>query len=53
VNVPWILTGPSVANGELRVPVNTYDTAATIAYLLGIKAPDCWVGRAVMEAVGQ
>ncbi len=53
VNVPWILTGPSVANGELRVHVNTYDTAATIAYLLGIKAPDCWVGRAVMEAVGQ
>ncbi len=53
VNVPWILTGPSVVNGELRVDVNTYDTASTLAYLLGIEAPDCWVGKVVIEAVGQ
>ena len=53
VNVPWILTGPSVVNGELQVQVNTYDTAATIAYLLGIKAPECWVGKLILQAVGQ
>jgi len=53
VNVPWILTGPSVVNGELQVPVETYDTAATLAYLLGIKAPDCWQGKAIVQAVAQ
>lgn len=51
--VPWILTGPSVVNGELQVPVKTYDTAATLAYLLGIKAPDCWIGKVVMQAIAQ
>ena len=53
VNVPWILTGAGVVNGELSVEVNTYDTAATLAYLLGIKAPDCWEGKAIIQAVGQ
>ena len=53
VNVPWILTGPGVVNGELQVPVHTYDTAATIAYLLGIKAPDCWMGKPVIQAIAQ
>ena len=53
VNVPWILTGPSVVNAELDVQVNTYDTAATLAYLLGIKAPNCWVGKPILQAVAQ
>jgi len=53
VNVPWILTGPSVVNGQLQVHINTYDTAATLAYLLGIKAPECWVGKPILQAVGQ
>lgn len=51
--VPWILTGPGVVNGELQVPVKTYDTAATLAYLLGIKSPDCWIGKVVMQAIAQ
>lgn len=51
--VPWILTGPGIVNGELQVPVKTYDTAATLAHLLGIKAPDCWVGKIVSEAIAQ
>jgi predicted AlkP superfamily pyrophosphatase or phosphodiesterase len=51
--VPWILTGKGVVNGELQVEVKTYDTAPTLAYLLGIKAPDCWVGKPVIQAVGQ
>lgn len=49
--VPWILTGPGVVNGELQVPVKTYDTAATLAYLLGVKAPDCWVGKVIKSAI--
>lgn len=53
VNVPWILTGRGVVNGELQVTVNTYDTAATLAYLLGIKAPECWDGKVIFEAIAQ
>ncbi len=50
--VPWILTGTGVVNGELSVQVRTFDTAATLAYLLGIKAPDCWEGRPIIQAIG-
>jgi predicted AlkP superfamily pyrophosphatase or phosphodiesterase len=51
LEIPWILHGPGVAAGkELSSPVNTYDTAATIAFVLGLKAPDCWIGRPVREA---
>ena len=53
VNVPWILTGTGVVNGELQVSVKTYDTAAMLAYLLGINTPDCWEGRPILEAIGQ
>lgn len=51
--VPWILTGPGVVNGELNTEVKTYDTAATIAYLLGVEAPECWIGKPVVEAIAQ
>lgn len=51
--VPWILTGTGVVNGELQVEVKTYDTAATLAYLLGIKAPHCWIGKPVLQAIAQ
>src|SRR5690242_1041907 len=54
LEIPWILAGPGVAAGkELRAPVRTYDTAATVAYLLGLKPPDCWIGRPVKEAFGK
>lgn len=49
--VPWIIAGPKVkTNHEISMPVNVFDTAPTIAYLLGIKQPDCWIGRPVREA---
>lgn len=51
--VPWILVGTGVVNGELQVEVKTYDTAATLAYLLGIEAPDCWVGKPIIQAIAQ
>ncbi|MFM1874822.1 MAG: Choline-sulfatase [Bacteroidota bacterium] len=51
--VPWILVGTGVVNGELQVEVKTYDTAATLAYLLGIEAPDCWEGKAIIQAIAQ
>ena len=51
LQIPWIIAGPGVAKGhEIVVPVNTYDTAATLAYAFGLKAPDVWIGRPVLEA---
>ncbi|HUH46770.1 MAG TPA: alkaline phosphatase [Arenibacter sp.] len=51
VEIPWIIYGKGVpANGELKSSVVTYDTAATIAYALGLKMPDFWRGKTVMEA---
>lgn len=52
--IPWILQGPGVAHGTtIEDTVNTFDTAATIAYLLGIERPQCWIGRPVMGAFSQ
>ena len=51
IEIPWILAAPGIARGEIRRPVNTYDTAPTIARLLGVKPPACWIGRSVIAAV--
>jgi len=52
LEIPWVASGAGIASrGEIRSPVNTFDTAATIAALLGLKAPDCWLGRPVAEAL--
>lgn len=52
VEIPWILAGPGIAEGrEIPEPVNTYDTAATIALLLGVKPPRCWIARPVTSAL--
>ncbi|GMW01238.1 MAG: phosphodiesterase [Candidatus Hydrogenedentota bacterium] len=49
--IPWIIRGPGVAQGkELVEPVNTYDTAATVAYVLGITPPSIWIAKPVLEA---
>ena len=51
IEIPWILQGQGAIPGwELPVTVNTYDTAATIAYALGLTPPKCWIGRPVAEA---
>jgi predicted AlkP superfamily pyrophosphatase or phosphodiesterase len=51
IEIPWILWGAGVAHGkELMTHLNTYDTAPTIAYALGLKTPDCWIGKPVIEA---
>ena len=42
IEIPWIIAGPGVAAGrELKKPVNTYDTALTVAHIFGLKPPDC------------
>jgi predicted AlkP superfamily pyrophosphatase or phosphodiesterase len=50
LEIPWIAAGPGISKGEVRVPVNTYDTAATLAFVLGIKPHDCWIARPIKEA---
>jgi hypothetical protein len=51
LEIPWIIAGPGIAKGrELHSPVNTFDTAATVAHLLGLQPPPCWIGRPVAEA---
>jgi predicted AlkP superfamily pyrophosphatase or phosphodiesterase len=50
IQIPWILSGPEVAPGQVASAVYTYDSAATIAWILGIHPPECWIGRPVVAA---
>jgi predicted AlkP superfamily pyrophosphatase or phosphodiesterase len=50
-NIPWIISGPGVnKNVSLINEINTYDTAATIAYIMGLTQPECWKGKPVTGA---
>lgn len=54
LEIPWLITGPGVRRGrELESTVSTVDTAATAAYILKLKPPQAWIGRAVKEAFGR
>jgi arylsulfatase A-like enzyme len=48
--IPWILEGPDVTPGEIKYPVNTYDTAVTMAWIYNLQIPACWSGRPVIAA---
>jgi predicted AlkP superfamily pyrophosphatase or phosphodiesterase len=50
IQIPWILRGPNVAPGRLAASVYTFDTAATIAWILGVGPHPCWIGRPVVTA---
>jgi arylsulfatase A-like enzyme len=50
IQIPWILSGPGIVAGQLTTPVYTFDTAATIAWIFGLDAPQCWIGRPVASA---
>ncbi len=50
IQIPWILAGPGVVPGHVRVPVYTFDTAATIAWVLGFNPSQCAIGRPVLAA---
>ena len=52
MTIPWVISGPGVKPGELKVPVNTTDTAATAAWALGLPLPANWDGIPVYEAFG-
>jgi len=51
LEIPWMIRGPGVEAGkEIQSPINTFDTASTIAYIYGLKQPSCWISKPVMEA---
>jgi len=51
IQIPFLLLGKNVKKGyEIKNPVYTYDNAATVAYMLGLKTPHAWVGRPVVAA---
>lgn len=51
VIIPWIMKGPQVdKDTRIALPVYTYDTAATIAAILGLEIPYAWIGRPVRTA---
>jgi predicted AlkP superfamily pyrophosphatase or phosphodiesterase len=54
LEIPFIISGPGIRKGcEIQQPVNTYDTAATIAVLFGLRPPDVWIGKPIREALNK
>ncbi len=54
VEIPWIIYGKNIApKGNLTTSIVTYDTAPTIAYLLGLTTPNFWRGKPVKQAITQ
>tara|TARA_R100000935_G_C2832225_1_gene165817 strand:- start:1440 stop:2366 length:927 start_codon:yes stop_codon:yes gene_type:complete len=46
VQIPWIAYGKGISSqGEMDTVIITYDTGATIAYLLGLEIPEFWRGK--------
>ncbi|MCB0743673.1 MAG: chitobiase/beta-hexosaminidase C-terminal domain-containing protein, partial [Ignavibacteriae bacterium] len=49
IQIPWIIKGPGVMQNKLiEEPVNTFNTASTIAYLFNIKQPEQWIAKPVL-----
>ena len=53
ITIPWMIEGPDIAPGKLQSPVYIYDTAATVAWILSLNMPDCWIGRPAIGAFRQ
>jgi hypothetical protein len=58
--IPWVIWGPGVKRGELRLatgggeasaPIRNLDTAATALHVLGLTPPREWDARVVGEAL--
>lgn len=50
MTIPWVVWGAGVQRGDTLSGIRTMDTAATVLWLLGVDAPQNWVGRAVSQA---
>ena len=54
IEIPIIVAGPGIKKGhEITHPVNTYDTACTVAALFGLRQPDAWIGKPITEAMSE
>lgn len=52
MRIPWLLSGRGAkVNHDLQGPVMIYDTAATVARLMGLECPESWDGQPVVEAL--
>lgn len=52
LEIPWIIAGAGIPPGRVITrDVNTYDTACTAAFLLGLTQNPSWIGRPVTEAL--
>jgi arylsulfatase A-like enzyme len=52
MTIPWIISGPRVMHTQIATQVHTMDTAATAAFVLGLRQPPEWDGVPVYEAFG-
>jgi len=52
MTIPWIISGPRVVPGLLQSQVYIMDTAATVAFALGLPLQPEWEGYPVYEAFG-
>lgn len=52
LTIPWLVSGARILRGELVTQVYTMDTAATVAFALGLPIPSEWDGIPVYEAFG-
>ncbi|WP_340677578.1 alkaline phosphatase family protein [Paraglaciecola sp.] len=51
IQIPFIIAGAGVkTQHQIKQHVYTYDTAATIAYILGITPHPAWIGKAITSA---
>lgn len=51
LTIPFIMRGPGVKrNYEIKESVNTIDNSPTVAFALGVKVPEAWVGWPVKSA---
>ncbi len=52
MTIPWILHGPGIQSGyNIEGPVKIFDTAPTLAHILGIPAARQWEGQVIEEAL--
>ncbi len=52
MTIPWLLAGAGVKTGHtIRGPVRIFDTAPTIAHLLGLPVAPAWQGKPILEAM--